>query len=125
MSSAVAIALVDDDPSVRRALDRLLSSAGFSVRTFASGAELLESGFAAEADCLLVDVHLVGMSGFELVERLRERGVRATALFMTAHDSEKTRELAVAAGSLAYLRKPFDANALLDALKDAKTRPPR
>ena len=119
MSAAAAIALVDDDASVRRALDRLLSSAGFAVRAFASGTELLDSGFGPDATCLLVDIHLVGMSGFEVVEKLRARGVRSSVIFMTAHDSEHTRAQADAIGSSCYLRKPFEAEALLVAVRSA------
>jgi FixJ family two-component response regulator len=122
MSATAVIALVDDDPSVRRALDRLLSSAGYGVRSFASGDELLESGFAFEARCLLIDVHLVGMSGFELLESLRVRGVDSSVVFMTAHDSEQTRLQAAEVGSHCYLRKPFEASALLDAVREAVTQ---
>lgn len=119
MPAAAVIALVDDDPSVRRALGRLLASSGFAVRAFSSGSELIESGFAPDAACLLVDVHLIGMSGFELVEELRERGVKSSAIFMTAHDSEQTRIQACAIESSAYLRKPFEASLLIEAVRSA------
>ena len=114
-----SIAIVDDDPSVRRAVGRLLASAGYEVRTFASGAELLIWSQAQLAACFLLDIYLDGMTGFELCERLRGAGVRSPIVFMTAHDNEQTRERARVLGSVPLLRKPFDAHALLDAVHTA------
>ncbi len=119
MSTATWIVLVDDDLSVRRALPRLLRSAGYDTKAFASAQELLDSGFAAKAACLVLDVHLERTSGFELLERLRALGITAPALFITAYDDESTRERARCAGALSYLRKPFDATTLLDAIAGA------
>lgn len=119
MPTSAVIALVDDDPSVCRAISRLLSSAGYVVETFPSGPELLSSGLAEQAACLLLDVHLIGMSGFELFQTVYKLGVHPPVIFMTAHDSEKTREQAQALGSSAYLRKPFEADALLQAVRAA------
>ena len=112
------VALVDDDLSVRRALQRLLVAAGFSVRVFASGQELLDSALPEDASCFLLDVHLPGMSGFEIHDALRDRGVQSPVVFMTAHHTETTIERARAAGAR-YLRKPFDSQELLDALRAA------
>jgi FixJ family two-component response regulator len=112
------VALVDDDLSVRRALQRLLVAAGFSVRVFASGQELLDSTLPEDASCFLLDVHLPGMSGFEIHDALRERGVQSPVVFMTAHHTETTIERARAAGAR-YLRKPFDSQELLGALSAA------
>lgn len=117
MPSAPVVALVDDDPSVRRALDRLLVAAGFAVRSFASGAEILDSGVGESAACLLLDVHLVGMTGFELLEQLRARGAPGEVIFMTARDSRETRGLVAATGARWFLRKPFDESDLLDAVR--------
>ena len=114
-----SIAIVDDDPSVRRAVGRLLASAGYEVRTFASGAELLVWPQAPLASCFLLDIYLDGMTGFELCERLRGAGVRAPIVFMTAHDNEQTRERARLLATVPLLRKPFDAHALLDAVHSA------
>ena len=116
MSSVVSIALVDDDPSVRRALPRLLRSAGYGTRAFASAQELLESRFAQTAACLVLDVHLDRTNAFELLERLRADGVTAPVIFITAYDDNATRERARIAGAAAFLRKPFDGGALLDAI---------
>lgn len=116
MSVAARVALVDDDLSVRRALPRLLRSAGYETRAFASAQELLDSGFAAVASCFVLDIHLERTTGFDLLERLRAAGIVAPAIFITAYDDDASRERARAAGAAAYLRKPFDGSALLDAI---------
>ena len=119
MEAVAPVAVVDDDASVRRALSRLLRSAGFEVSTFGSAREYLDARHLHEANCLVLDVHLGGMSGFELEERLRETGSMVPVIFITAHDDETTRERARRAGASAYLPKPFDATALLDAVRSA------
>jgi FixJ family two-component response regulator len=119
MTNTTWIALVDDDLSVRRALPRLLKSAGYETRAFASGHELLSSGFGNAADCLVLDVHLDRTTGFDLLERLRAAGSAAPVIFITAYDDDGTREQARAAGAAAYLRKPFDGTTLLDAIAGA------
>ena len=119
MSTPPTVVLVDDDLSVRRALPRLLRSAGYQTRTFCSAQEILESGLAIDAACLILDLHLGRASGFDLLERLRATGVRAPVVFITAFDDESARERARAAGAIAYLRKPFDATTLLEAIASA------
>ena len=99
------IGLVEDDPSFRRALRRLLSAAGFSVAAFASAEEFLASESAGATACLVLDVHLGGMSGFDLQQRLATAGVPIPAIFITAHDDPVTRERA--RSGVAYLQKPF------------------
>jgi len=118
------IVLVDDDLSVRRALRRLVSSAGYDVRTFASARELLDSGAADEADCLVLDIHLGRVSGFELLSRLRAGGCKVPAIFITAFDDSESRERARAAGAASFLRKPFDGSALLDGVAEALASQP-
>ena len=119
MSTQKWIALVDDDLSVRRALPRLLNSAGYKVRAFSSAAELFGSGFAGSADCLVLDIHLERATGFDLLEKLRAEGNVAPVIFITAYDDEGARDRARGLQAIAYLRKPFDANALLDAVSTA------
>lgn len=116
MASPVRVALVDDDLSVRRALPRLLRSAGYEARAFASAQELLDSGFAGLASCFVLDIHLERESGFDLLDRLRATGAKAPAIFITAFDSADHRERARRAGATAFLRKPFDGSVLLDAI---------
>ena len=115
----MVIALVDDDLSVRRGLGRLLRSAGHEVRAFASARDLLDSGFAAAADCWVFDIYLGGTTGFELHGQLAASGVRRPVIFITAHDDQATRRTAARVDGGVYLRKPFDANALLEAIEAA------
>ena len=108
------VAVVDDDASVRRALRRLLQSAELRVLTYASATEFLDTGVSSAPDCLILDIHLGGMSGLELLSRLRELEHNLPVLIITAHDDAQTREAAAQAGCAAYLRKPLDAKVLLE-----------
>jgi FixJ family two-component response regulator len=113
----VTIGVVEDDPSFLRALKRLLSAAGFSVATFASAEEFLASDTAGATSCLVLDVHLGGMSGFDLQQTLAAAGAPIPTIFITAHDDAITRERARA--GVAYLRKPFREEALVGAIREA------
>jgi FixJ family two-component response regulator len=118
----VLISVVDDDLSVRRALRRLLASAGFAVETFASGFEFLESEPQTRTSCVVLDVHLGEPSGFDVYERLVATGIPVPTIFITAFDDEDTRNRARRTEAIAYLRKPFDERALLDAIAQAIRR---
>jgi two-component system, LuxR family, response regulator FixJ len=107
------VGIVDDDPSVRRSLARVLRLQGIRVETFASGEEFLEHLSRGVPDCLVLDVHLGGLSGFEVQDVLRERGNPPPIIFITAHDDIPTSRLCDAAGPCGYLRKPFDVNVLI------------
>ncbi|HKZ05215.1 MAG TPA: response regulator [Methylomirabilota bacterium] len=117
--SVALVSVVDDDASVRRALRRLIQQAGFEVQTFASGAEALAENPARPAACLVVDVYLGDMTGFELQRVLAERGVNVPTIFITAHDDAATTEAARRARVFAYLHKPIDGDSLLGAISDA------
>jgi FixJ family two-component response regulator len=121
------ISIVDDDLSVRRALRRLLQSAGYSVETFASAGEFLGSSPVGRTACLVLDIRLEGMTGFELQERLAADRAAIPTIFITAHDDAPTRERVQRAGVAAYLPKPFDQSTLLAAIqkvvKPADTTP--
>jgi FixJ family two-component response regulator len=119
------ISIVDDDLSVRRALRRLVQGAGYSVETFASALEFLDACPSGRAACLVLDIHLDGMSGFDVHGRLAAAGAAIPTIFITAHDDAPTRERARHAGSVAYLPKPFDKRALLDAIARAVDGGPR
>ena len=108
------IAIVDDDPSVRKALERLLKAAGFEATSFASALEFLQERRATIPECLVLDIHLGGMNGFELYEQLVSEGSAVPVVFITAHDDASTREHARERGG--YLRKPFEQHALLGAI---------
>ena len=119
------ISIVDDDLSVRRALRRLVQSAGYTVEAFASAREFLDSSPSGRTACLVLDIHLDGMSGFELSEQLAEDRTAIPIIFITAHDDARTRERVRRAGVAAYLPKPFDEQALLDAIRSAVDGGPR
>ena len=121
MSSHLVV-VVDDDASVRRALTRLLQSAGLRVITCASAAEFLATGVSSVPDCVILDVHLGGMSGLELLSQLRGSGYSLPVLIITAHDDPQTRVAAAQAGCTAYLRKPLDAKVLLEEVAAAMKR---
>jgi FixJ family two-component response regulator len=110
------IVIVEDDPAMGEALQRLLGAAGFSVSRFLSAEDMLDSRVAAEAACLVVDVHLPGISGFELSRRLVQSGNRIRVVFITAHDDEQTRDEAIHAGAEAYFTKPFPGRQLIEVL---------
>ena len=88
-------------------LKRLLSAHGFRVRTFASAESFLDGIANCEVDCLLLDIHLGGISGIDLQRRLTSSGTDLPVIFMTAIDSQATRQEAFDAGCIAYLKKPF------------------
>jgi FixJ family two-component response regulator len=116
------VAVVDDDASVRRALTRLLQSAGLRVVSYASAGEFLDTGLSIAPDCLILDIHLGGMSGLELLSQLRESGHHLPVLIITAHDDAQSQEAVKRAGCLAYLRKPLEAKVLLEEVAMAMTR---
>jgi FixJ family two-component response regulator len=110
------IAIVDDNPSLLQGLSRLLSAHGFRVQTFASAELFLEDIAKCEADCLLLDIHLAGISGIDLQRQLTSSGTDLPVIFMTGIDNAATRQEAFDAGCVAYLRKPFLAKLLIDAI---------
>ena len=113
------VSIVDDDASVRRALRRMVESAGYTVRTFGSGSEVLEGDLPGGVACLVVDVYLGDMTGFELQRRLTARGVDLPTIFITAHDDALTSERARHARAAAYFLKPVEGDVLVDAISAA------
>ena len=110
------IAIIDDDESVRHAIRRLIQSAGWKAVTFATAEEFVHSGAQPPPCCLIVDVRLPGLSGLELKERLDAEGRILPVIFITAYANAQIREQALQAGAIAFLSKPFEEQALLDAL---------
>jgi FixJ family two-component response regulator len=108
---------VDDEESIRKALTRLLSSAGLDVETFPSGLEFLDFLKDHRPDCVLLDLHMPVMDGFDVLGRLDRAGLRLPIIITTGHDSSEARERAMAARPSAYLRKPVDDRTLLDAIE--------
>jgi FixJ family two-component response regulator len=109
--------VIDDDRAVRHALERLLMSVGFEVRTFARADAFLKAGCPAENACVVADLRLQGMSGLALQRELRRTRSPLHLIFVTAQDTEETRTQAVRAGAVALFVKPVDDQALLDAIR--------
>jgi FixJ family two-component response regulator len=119
------IVIVDDDESVCRAVGRLIRSLAMDAETFGSGQQLLdflEAMPSFQPDCLILDVQMPGMNGIEVQDRLAMSGKTIPVIFITAHDEVGVREKALAAGAVAFLRKPFDDELLIKTLREALKR---
>jgi FixJ family two-component response regulator len=119
VSSIPIISIVDDDESLREALESLFKSVGYKTEVFASAEDFLRSDYHHETKCLILDIRMPGMSGLELQRRLVAAGSRIPIIFITAHADEEARAQAVSAGAVACLRKPFSEDALLSAVQSA------
>jgi FixJ family two-component response regulator len=116
MAGGLKIVIVEDDASMRRSIGRLLRAAGFECTEYDNAETLLRSEVPYAWDCLVTDIHLPGQSGLELVDGLRQSRPDMPAVLVTAYDEAKTRELALQHHRVAYLAKPFEVTALLDAI---------
>jgi FixJ family two-component response regulator len=119
MSARKLVVVVDDDHSMLRSLERLLSASGFDAEVFSSAEAFLARTNAREAVCLVLDIHLGGMSGIELRRRLAASGSAVPVVFMTAFDDDRTHEEAMRVGCIACLHKPFPARMLIRAIETA------
>ena len=108
--------VVDDDPSVRKALERLLRSAGHGAKTFASALEFLDFTHPDAPGCLVLDIKMPGLSGLELQDRLRQKGISFPIIFITGHGTVPTSVRALKAGAMDFLQKPFEDRELLEAV---------
>jgi FixJ family two-component response regulator len=113
------VVLVDDDESIRKAITRSLRFHAISVEAFSSAEQYLYSECMPEAACLILDVMLPGMKGMDLQHRLIENGQHIPIIFITAHDDDHVREQALELGAMAFLRKPFQEQELMDAISSA------
>ena len=111
------VAVVDDDPRMRRAAEHLLDASGFATELFGSAEEFLDRGAATQFDCLLLDIELGGMSGIALRRQLTASGSKLPVIFMTALDDAEIHQQAIMAGCIAYLHKPFTVRQLMDAIE--------
>jgi FixJ family two-component response regulator len=116
MISVSLISIVDDDESVRESLEGLLRSAGFRVVAFALAADFLNSQALDATDCLILDVRMPGMSGPELQRKLIASQYSIPIVFITAHGDEAVRARVLADGAVDCLLKPFNEDALLNAV---------
>jgi FixJ family two-component response regulator len=114
---AHTVYIVEDDTSLRKAVRRLLRAAQYRVITFASAEEFRQSDFKSSPGCLLLDIRLPGISGFELREELLASGAQMPVIFITGQDRAGMEERAMRLGASAYLRKPVDEEALLGAIR--------
>jgi FixJ family two-component response regulator len=110
------VLVVDDDDSMREAIERLLGAGGFATAGYASAEALLAGGGMGNALCIISDIKLPAMSGLDLITELRGLGVLIPVIIITAHDSAALRDEAKLHGATAYLAKPFMGRALLAAL---------
>jgi FixJ family two-component response regulator len=119
VASQALVIVVDDDLSVRESLPELLRQCGFAATAFASAAEFLTSGVVGQADCLILDVAMPGMSGIELARDLAGRGQAIPIVFMTAQGDQSERPRLLQEGAVACLFKPFTETQLLEAVGSA------
>ena len=113
------VAVVEDDPGMRAAMQRVLRAEGFEALVFPSAEDFLEAGPLPSLGCLVLDVRLPGLSGPDLHRRLREAGAAPPVIFVTAHDTDSVRQEVLALDPVAFLKKPFDGDELVDAVGEA------
>src|SRR3979490_1894983 len=113
------VAIVDDDDSVRVALEGLLKSAGLPALAFESAEEFIKSGQQHQTSCLIADIRMPGMSGLELQAELNAEHCRIPIVFITAHGDAKMRMQALRAGAVEFMAKPFNDEALLESVRAA------
>jgi FixJ family two-component response regulator len=113
------VAIVDDDPSVLKGLARILDASHFTTQIFNCAEAFLDRDLTSSIACIILDIHLSGMSGIEMQRRLTEMGSTTPVIFITSHDSASVRSEAMDAGCAAYLQKPFSGHVLIDAIRSA------
>jgi FixJ family two-component response regulator len=119
MMEQALIAIVDDDELMRDATDALMRSAGFSAETFSCGADFLSSPDLSRTACLITDLNMPGMSGFDLHRRLQSLGRRIPTILMTGQPNDNIRTQALSLGIVCYLPKPFRDDDLIDSIRSA------
>ena len=124
MTENSLISIVDDDDWIRGAIEALVRSLGLATRTFASAEAFLQSSVVAETRCLILDVHMPGMSGLELQDHLSRLGSEIPIIFITAYPDETIKARTLSAGAICFLHKPIDLRGrrLLDCLYTALDR---
>ena len=113
----MSIAIVDDDEAVREAMESLVLSLGHSVSTFGSAEEFLNSEQISRTSCLITDLHMPGLSGLDLQDRLIATGHRFPIIFITGHPNDNVRARAMKAGAIGFLVKPVDVDQLIGCIK--------
>jgi len=113
------VAIVDDEEGIRKALSRLLRASGLDAESYANGQEFLDAAAEHRPDCVVLDLHMPGMSGLQVLRKIKATGQRLSIVVITAHDEPETREQCIDAGACAYLRKPLEDRLLLNAISAA------
>jgi FixJ family two-component response regulator len=113
------IAVIDDDPSILKAIGRLLTICGYRVQTFGSAEEFMDKVAASEAACLIVDCQLGDVSGVDLGRKLAAAGFRFPTIFMTGSENEAFRQAAMQLGCIGFLKKPFEERQLREFVAKA------
>jgi len=116
VESPLCVAVVDDEAPVRKALGRLLRLADYTVVGFASGEEFLASLGTRRPDCVLLDLHMPGLSGLQVEQQLREAGAALPVVFITANDKAELARQGLDPGGTSVLHKPFSADEMLGAV---------
>ena len=119
---AAIVFVVDDDPSIRRAIKRLVESVGLHVELFGSASEFMSSNHPEVASCLVLDIRLPGISGLDFQRQLAEANVHIPIIFITAHGDIPMSVRAMKAGAVEFLTKPFRDQDLLDAVQEGLER---
>jgi FixJ family two-component response regulator len=119
LAKAHVIAIIDDDPSAREATQTLVRSLGYKAQVFSSAEEYLQSERGRHSSCVITDLHMPGMSGIDLQDRLIADGRRVPIIFVTAYFEEQVQIQAIEAGAFGFLRKPFDDKSFVECLDKA------
>jgi FixJ family two-component response regulator len=122
MKAASPVFVVDDDPSVRKSLTRVMTSAGYQVEAFASARDFLTRAPFVGPCCVILDVRMPGLTGLELQEALAGAGRRVPIVFITGHGDISMSVKAMKDGAVDFLTKPFDVDSLLEAVQRALTK---
>lgn len=126
-SSDATVFIVDDDPLILDALKQLIKSVGLGTQTFSSAEEFLEQDLPETPSCLILDIRMPRLSGFDLQDELAKRGLTIPIIFVTGHGSVPLSVRAMKGGAVDFIQKPFEDQDLLDAIhhaieKDRQTR---
>jgi FixJ family two-component response regulator len=119
LAKSHVISIIDDDPSVREATQSLIRSLGYDAQVFASAEEYLQSERVSDSSCLITDLHMPGMSGTDLQDRLIADGYEIPIIFVTAYYEDRIRDRVMDAGAFGFLRKPFNDESLIACLDKA------
>ena len=122
MIRPLTVAIVDDEASVRKALSRVLAASHVSARTYEAGQQFLDSLASHKPDCVVLDLHMPGMSGYEVQTALKRADASIPVIIITAFDDAEARAKCIRSGACAYLLKPLDEQVLLNAI-GACTKP--